>query len=108
MALHLSYRKGLRQGFLLTSLHFLLVVESLGKIPLGAKNNGALKGIIMLEHYICLIFYLLMTFYLLAIAQEQMLKLIEILDMHCLATRMTVNVEKSTISFTRVSEHDQM
>jgi hypothetical protein len=97
--------RGLRHGFLLSSLLSCWWLRVYSRDFLEVKSNGDFKGIkmgrtIYLSHMLFVNGILIFSDCSIRDAH----KLREILDLYCLATRMMVNVEKSAVSFMGVSE----
>jgi hypothetical protein len=97
--------RGLRQGFPLSPLLFLLVAECLSRALNHEARSGNLLGISIAPGH--KITHLLFVDDILLFCNDRRRdaeKLAEILKMFHLATGMIINVQKSTISFYRMEE----
>ena len=97
--------QGLRQGFPLSHLIFLLVVEGLSRFLDQEKGGGGFKGIPILNFLF--VSHLLFVDDILIFCDGSHIdidKLCEGLDLLQVATRMVINVHKSTITFSNMWE----
>jgi len=99
--------RGLRQGCLLSPLLFLLVAEGLSRFILLAKADGSFRGIpISPVLYITHLFFVDEILLFCDGSRQDIDKLYEGLNLLQTVAGMLVNVEKSTISCSNLSEQE--
>jgi hypothetical protein len=101
----LTSERGIRQGFPLSPLLFLLVAEGLSRALISAKNMGDFKGIKTSPNFI--ITHLLFVDDVLIFCSgrpRDAKTLAEILQLFRDATGMIINSQKSTLSLTRLDD----
>eukprot|EP00253_Pinus_taeda_P008313 PITA_08313 len=99
--------RGLRQGFPLSPLLFLLVMEGLSRIIISATRDGTLRGLKISEE--CFLTHLLFVDDVLILLDGSMrdtMTFSHILALFSQATGMQVNRAKSTITMTRTSVNE--
>jgi hypothetical protein len=99
--------RGLRQGFPLSPLLFLLIVEGLSRLIKEVATHGSFKGICIGPT--CNITHLLFVDDILIFCEgtrRVVEKFKNILELFCKSTGMIINIEKSTISMWGVTKQE--
>lgn len=100
-------KRGLRQGFPLSPLLFLIVMEGLIRLIISAKRDGSLSGLkISDDCYLTHLLFVDDVSILLDGSIKDSQAFSHILQLFSTATGMLVNQKKSTITFARTSIHE--